>query len=450
MSLRPPAADPEGRLAPRFFRLAALNILSNLMVPLAGIVDTAILGHLPDIRLPGRRRARAGLLFDYVYWTFGFLRMATTGLTAQAVGRGDDARESRLVLLRGLGPDLAGHRGIALLILQLPAAGAGVRCCCRGDRGGRGRRGAEYFDARIWGAPAALANFVLIGWFLGREQSGRALVLSVVGHGMNVTLDYLLIVRLGMEARGAGLATMASQYAMLGVGAVYVLRDLDAQRLRIGLRRARDRHAWTAMGALNVDILVRTFFLLTTFAVFTNLSAVLGIGVLAANAVLQKVVSLSAYCIDGFAFATESLAGILVGAGRRRALGRLLGLALAVGFVTSLAFAGLFLLFPEPLFGLLTDHPDVIADILALSGWLLPVLGIGSIAYVLDGYFLGLTRGRVLRWASVFSTCVGFAPAAWIAARAGSSDGLWLAMTLFMIARVISLGVCVPATLRRG
>jgi len=182
----------------RYFRLTALNILANVTVPLAGLVDTAILGHLADIRyLAGV--ALASLLFDYVYWTFGFLRMGTTGTTAQAVGRGDE-RGAYLILYRSI--LLALGVSAALLALQWPIRSLGFTLLSGAPE--VEAAGQAYFNARIWGAPAALASFAFIGWYLGREESRYVLAMTVAANVTNVVLDYVLIVYMGMAAAGAG------------------------------------------------------------------------------------------------------------------------------------------------------------------------------------------------------------------------------------------------------
>jgi MATE family multidrug resistance protein len=206
-SAETPAAPPLSR---RFFRLALLNIFSNITVPLAGLVDTAMLGHLPEIRfLAGV--ALASVLFDYIYWTFGFLRMGTTGTTAQAVGRGD-RREVYLTLYRSW--MIALTLAALILLLQLPIRELGFGLL--GGEPGVEAAGRAYFDARIWGAPATLCNFVLVGWFLGREESRHALVVTIVANLANIFFNYIFIIRLGLAARGAGLATMVSQYLAAG------------------------------------------------------------------------------------------------------------------------------------------------------------------------------------------------------------------------------------------
>lgn len=427
---------------PRFFRLASVNILSNLMVPLAGLISVAFLGHLGDIRhLAGVTLST--ILFNYIYRTFGFLRMSTTGMTAQAVGREDEQG----VLITGLRNGvLALGLGILILILQYPLQEIGFALLsATSDVKASGQ---AYYGARIWAAPATLLNFVLIGWFLGREQSGKVLVLSAVGNAANIMLDYLLIVRLGWESAGAGFATTISQYLMLLIGIIFICREVRWKEIQAVAGKLFDLSALKDALGLNRDIFIRTFAFLSTFSIFTNLSSVMGTMTLTENALLLQVVTLSIYFIDGLAFATESLAGIFCGKEDNEQLSSLVGISGGTALILGLSLALVFVLFPEPLFGLLTNHAELIDSIADYVSWLLPILGFGSIAFILDGYFLGLAEGPTIRSAALTATLLGFAPSAIAAWLFHSSHLLWLAMSLFMVARVVTLGVQLPRTLK--
>lgn len=436
-----PLATTQPHLIPRFFRLAAINILSNLMVPLAGLISVAFLGHLAELRhLTGVTLST--ILFNYLYRTLGFLRMGTTGMTAQAVGRGD--REA--ILLTGLRNGLlALGMGLIILILQHPLQQLGFALLSGTPE--VESSGVAYYDARIWAAPATLLNFVLIGWFLGREQSSKVLLLSVVGNGANLLLDYLLIVRWGWESGGAGAATAISQYLTMLVGMILVCLEIQWQEVRPLIGQLFNAEAMQATLTLNGNIFVRTFAFLSTFAVFTNLSSVLGTETLAENALLLQVVMLAVYLIDGLAFATESLAGILVGQGIRQQLATLLKIASSTSLILGFSLAFLFCLFPESLFGLLTNHAEILSLMGSSVPWLLPVLGFGSIAFILDGYFLGLTEGATLRNVALISALVGFAPVAIVAWQTANNHVLWLALCLFMVVRAAGLLVQIPRTL---
>jgi MATE family multidrug resistance protein len=308
--------------------------------------------------------------------------------------------------------------------------------------------GQSYYNALIWGAPATLINYVLIGWFIGREQGGKTLLLSVVANGTNIVLDYLFIVQWGWESAGAGAATAAGQYLMLVVGLAFVCSEGWLGKVPSVADRIFDKKELLASFTLNRDILVRTFALISTFALFTNLSSNLGTVVLATNMLLLQAVSLAAYFIDGIAFATESLGGVFQGQGESDSLGdsfasrkaSLMQISGATSLGFGLLFAIAFISFPKWIFGMLTDHSDVIEGVDSYVLWLLPVLGFASVAYMLDGYFLGLTKGAVLRKSMMVAALVGFAPTATVAWQLQNNHVLWLALSLFMAARALMLG----------
>ena len=428
-------------LGRRFFKLAAINILSNITVPIAGLVDTGMLGHLADIRfLAGV--ALATILFEYVYWSFGFLRMGTTGTTAQAVGR-EDRAESYLVLYRSLLLALIIAAGI--LVLQVPLREGGF-ALLSGDALVEAA-GRDYFNARIWGAPATLCSFVFLGWYLGREESRYALWMTVAANLGNIILNYVFIIRLGLAARGAGLATMLSQYVMLAVALWIFFRIHD--RFHWRWREVWVGERLAALLRLNMDILVRTLCLVTSFAVFINFSSVLGTTLLAANAILLRLLNLAAYMIDGAAFASESLAGIFRGQGNTAALKRLFRLSLVVGQGVALLTLGVYLSRPTLVYGLLTSHDDLVSVTVQYGWWLVPTLVFGALAYMYDGLFLGLTEGRTLRNSMLFSTLVVFLPIAAAGLSLENNHVLWAGMAGFMAARAATLAIAGRSLLAR-
>ncbi len=420
-----------GDLRRRFARLTFINIISNITVPLASLVDTALLGHLESIRfLAGV--ALAAVIFEYVYWSFGFLRVGTTGTTAQAVGRGDTG-EVYLTLYRSL--LLAWLLAAAILLLQLPLRELGFLLL--GGAPEVEAAGRAYFNARIWAAPATLSNFVFLGWFLGREESGAALAMTAVANLANVLLDYVFIVELDLAAFGAGLGTAISQVLML-LTALLLLRTRKG-KIPWVWSEVWQTQALTRLFRLNRDILLRTVALISAFALFTNFSSLLGTVILTANAILLRWVMLAAYLIDGAAFATESLAGILAGTGDRKALRRLQRLALKSGVVLALPFCAVALIRPEGPIRLLTSHPQTLETALNYLPWLAPLLFFGSLAYIYDGLFLGLTAGRALRNAMLISTLGAFLPLAALALRLESNHLLWASLVAFMLARAATL-----------
>ncbi|WP_353258710.1 MATE family efflux transporter [Prochlorothrix hollandica] len=421
-----------------FLRLSVVNILSNFLVPLASVVDTAFLGHWAAVEdLAGV--SLATVLFNYLYWTFGFLRMGTTGLTAQAVGQGDD-RESQVILVRN--GAIALGVGLGLVLLQDPLGWLGFHLLSGSEA--VEAAGQAYYRSRAWGAPATLINFVLWGWFLGRAEGRWVLLLSALANGGNGVLDYGFIVVWGWGSGGAGLATALSQYLTLAAGLGLVARH-GITWDRALWQRVWDPAAIARTVAFSRDILIRTFALVSVFAIFTNLSAIIGTAqhqgttLLAANALLLQVVVLSAYLVDGLAFATESLVGQLAGQGRIREMEQLLRWAMGWGLGVSATIA-LGIVIQPRLLSLLTNHPPVLQLAGQTVGWLVPVLVIGSLAYVLDGYWLGLTEGSLLRRSALWASGLGFAPLALVAGLSHSIQILWGALVGFMVVRSLTLG----------
>ena len=350
-----PQSPPKHSWLGDFGKLAIANILSNLMVPLSGLIDTAFLGHLADIRhLAGV--ALATVVFNIIYWSFGFLRMGTTGLIAQTAGRSDPGEQWRTAM-RALAIALA--LGIGLLLLQTPIRQLGF-LILQADSSVIAA-GESFYQGRIWGAPAVLVNYVLLGWLLGRGQGRQVMVLAAVANGSNILLDYGFIVRLGWASYGAGLATALSQYAALLVGLGCLQSQLWPQpSWRRGLWQPA---ALTKVLRLNGDIMVRTWALLLSFSLFTHLSALIGTEVLAVNTLLLQALMLVSYLLDGIAFATEAYAGKFRGQGHSSALRQLALVGGTVSLAGGLGTAALFISFPIALFGLLSDHQELLVQL---------------------------------------------------------------------------------------
>jgi MATE family multidrug resistance protein len=425
-----------------FYQLAIVNILSNLMVPLAGLLDVAFLGWQPDLsQLAGV--ALATVLVNYIYWSFAFLRMGTTGTTAQAIGRGDEEDALAIGLRNGL---VALCLGFAVLLFQEPIRWLGFSLLSATPE--IKAAGEAYYHTLIWGAPATLINMVIVGWFLGQARSRNVLILSAVCNVTKIALDYLLIVKLEWGGAGAGMATATSQTLMLLVGIGLVSRHIQVGQVQRVVPKLLNPVALKHTIALNSEILVRTFALTSAFALFTNFSSSLGTTVLATNAILLQVISLTSYFVDGLAYATESFSGMLHGRGDTNSLTNLVRISSLTSLGVGLGIAISFNLAPASLFHLLTNHAEIVDHIDSYVPWLLPVLGCASLAYMLDGYFLGLAQGSTLRKSALIATCLGFLPISLVAWQQHSIHLLWLAMALFMATRAVTLGLQVAETLR--
>jgi MATE family multidrug resistance protein len=402
-----------------------------------------MLGHLPQIRfLAGV--ALGSILFDYIYWSFGFLRMGSTGVTAQAVGRQDRDAEYGTLLRFGA---IAIAVALLILLLQSPLKQLGFSIF--GGESGTEAAGLDYFNARIWGAPATLLNFVLMGWFLGRSQARNVLVMTAVANLANIGLNYLFIMRLGWAAAGAGYATMLSQYACLLTAIVLYRMRHDRHLPTVTVRSALKRAQFRGLGSMNRDLVLRTVLLISVFASFIDLSARMGTVVLAANSILIRMLNLAAYLIDGAAFATETLAGRLLGAGDRAGLRRLTSMAVISGVGFALLCLLVYLVNPRGFLSLLTSHTEVIDVAQSYIYWLIPCLLFGAVAYLFDGLFLGWTKARTLLLSMAFSVLVVYAPLAYWGWRTSNNQLLWIALTLCMLARATTLAFAARRTLRQ-
>ncbi len=417
------------------------------MVPLAGLIDTAFLGHLEDIRyLNGV--ALATIIFNVIYWSFNFFRMGTTGPTAQAVGRSQssyDGFEVWLIVIRN--SLLALGVGITVLLLKGPIAAAGFSLL---QAGPEARAAAmDFYNGRILDAPAVLVNFVLLGWLLGRRKGRQVVILAIVGNFSNIFLDYWFIRILGWGSYGAGLATALSQYVMLVVAIALILASGVPWQLWPQIKaQLWQPAALRDLLSLNFDIMVRTFALVISMSLFTNLSSAMGDSILGVNTLLIQVVLMAAHFMDGIALAVESYAGSFYGQKASADLYWLLLLGSLGSLALGLAIALTLILRPVSFFRLLTSHRSLLDQIPQYVVWLMPVLGLGGIAFTLDGYFLGLTAGRTLRNATLIAALIGFLPLALLASKLQSPHLLWLALAGLMATRVVLLSQQVPLTLK--
>jgi len=417
--------------------LAGPIILSNVTVPLLGAVDTAVVGHLPDPRYIGGV-ALGALIFNFVYWGFGFLRMGTTGPTAQAWGA-DNPAEIRAVLIRAL--ILAVAFGCLLLLLQGPI-GTIAFGLLHGSSDVESEA-AAYYSIRIWGAPAALMNYVLLGWFLGLQNARWPLVLQIFMNGLNILLDLAFVTGLGWGVEGVAAATLIAEYAAAALGLLLALRRLGL--LPPGLAEARvfDGARFRRMVAVNRDIFIRTMLLIFSFALFTDRGAQFGDVTLAANAVLLNLVSISAYGLDGFAHAAEALVGGAVG---RRSIGDLAGAVRA-----AMKWAGVIAIANAALYavagGLIVDLLTGIAEVRQLAReflpWAVAMPVIGVWCYLYDGIFLGATRTADLRNAALLTTAI-YVVLVWELPQLWSNHGLWLALLMLNALRGLTLAAYYP------
>ncbi len=409
-------------------------ILSNVSVPLLGMVDTGVVGHLESPSYLGGV-AIGGTIFGFLYTGFNFLRMGTTGIAAQRYGARDYDG-----LRVSLGQALIVALAIATVILALQVPVGTLAVSIVGGDADVQREAAIYFDYRIWSAPGTLANYALIGWFIGLQNARVALYIFLTINLTNIVLDLVFVLGLGMKVDGVALASVIAEYAGLAVGLSFAGRALRAHPGTWHSNKLVRLREYGAFFAVNANLLVRTMALMFTFAFVTAQGARLGSLVLAANAVLMQFQNLTSFALDGFAHAAEALVGKAVGEGRREALAQ----AVRVSLRWSLIFAGFFciafLAGGGVLIRILTDLPEVQDTAMRYLPWIIVMPLVAVWPFLYDGVYVGATRAREMRDIMVVSTFGVFLPA-WFITRGLGNDGLWLSLLLFFAARGIGMHV---------
>jgi len=421
----------------RIVALAVPIVLANLSVPLLSAVDTAVAGHLPDPAALGGV-ALGGLFFSAMIWGLGFLRMATTGLVAQALGAGD-ADQMRLVQLRAL--LLALLLGLMILLFRGPLIGGAL-----GLLGGSPEVAAaarSYCDARIWSAPAALANTVVLGYLLGCQRAKLGFGLQLMLNFFNMALAIGLVYGLGRGVGGIGAATAIADGGGLALGLAVLWRLRPRGLPPLEVRSLWERLPLLRLFAINRDIFLRTACLIGVMGLFARLGAGLGDTVLAGNAVLLNFQTFTSFGLDGFAYAAEALVGLAVGARDRQALRTASRISMGWAVVGALGFSLVYLAVGPTLIHGLTNQEPVRAQALAYLPWaiVLPVVSVWGFQF--DGIFIGATRARELRNGMIISLVVFLAAAVALMPIAGN-NGLWGAFLLFMGVRGICLAWLYP------
>lgn len=415
----------------RVLAIAGPIVLANVTVPLLGAVDTAVIGQLGDPASLGAVGIGAVILAT-LYWAFGFLRMSTSGLAAQAEGAGD-VEERLAVLLRAM--LVGGIAGLALVALQT-AVFAGAFAIAPASAEVE-RLAGQYLTIRIWGAPATIMLYALTGWMVGLGRTRQVLVLQLWQNGMNIGLDLWFVLGLGWGIPGVAMSTLIAEWSGLAL-ALWLTRDAFGPGLRAGVARLRDRVALKRMFGASRDIMGRTIILQLSFTSFVFLGARFGDVTLAANQVLMQFLEVTAFALDGFAFAAEALVGQAVGARSRaqiRAAGRICmqwGLGGALGLSLIIALSGPWII------DLLTTSPEVRAEARAYLPWLVAAPLIGAAAWVYDGIFIGaLLTGEMLR-AMLVSVAV-YAVALAVLVPAFGNHGLWAGLMVLNATRTVML-----------
>lgn len=419
-------------------RLAIPNIISNLSVPLLGAVDTALVGNLDQVWYLGAL-AIGSVIFNFVFWGFGFLRMGTTGLTAQGYGR-EDSKEIFLILVRV--QMIALVIGILILLLQTPILSLSLLLIQSSEEVARYTK--VYYDIRIYTAPATLALYGLNGWFLGMQNATYPMVITIVMNLLNIVLNVIFIYLFGMGVEGVAWGTLISTWLALMLALVLLFFKYRTLFYRWKMPDFLRKEQLRKYFAVNRDIFIRTLCLIFTFSFFTAASSSQGDLILAANTILLQFWFIASYGIDGFAFAAESLVGRYKGSSDQNLLKRAVFITMVWGFALGAAGTLVYALFGMEILHLFTGNEEVLLLASSVLIWTILSPLISGISYVLDGVYIGATATRTMRNTMLFATFLVFLPLYYLTTPLLGASALWLAMTLFMLTRGAALAFYLP------
>ena len=418
-------------------KMAAPIILANLSVPLLGFVDTAVMGHLPHAYFLGAVAIGATIM-QFIYWGFGFLRMGTTGLTAQAYGANQSAevrlnfqRAALLALIIGLLLWLLKSH-IIDFSLYLFEASRDVEDLAR-----------TYFNIRIWSAPAALINYCLIGWFIGVQQTRIILILQIWMNLINIILDLIFVVGFNWGVEGVALATVIAEVSAASLGIYFYLKKTGKDGIIIDYAKLLNSNKLQRMIAINLNIFLRTFCLIFAFAYFTSEAAKFGDNTLAANAILLQFIHFLSFGLDGFAQAAETLIGGALGERNRNKYRMTVKVTMTWAIGISLIYTIFYWLFGSWMIDLFTNNESVRVIANQFLIWVIILPFIAVWAYMLDGIFIGATRSADMRNGMAVALAI-FIISIFILKSASGYQGLWISLIIFMGARGITLGFTFP------
>jgi MATE family multidrug resistance protein len=414
------------------WRIAAPMILSNISVPMLGMVDTGVMGHLDSSSYLGAV-AIGGMIFTFIYMGMNFLRMGTTGIAAQSYGAGDNDG-LRVALGQALIVSLA--IALTILVLQIPIGRSAIAIL--GGDAETQQHAATYFSIRVWSAPGTLANYALIGWFLGLQNARVPLLIFLTINITNIVLDLLFVVVLGMDVDGVALASVIAEYSGLLVGGAFAIDALRSHAGHWPMQRLTRLAAYKAFFSVNANLFVRTMALMFAFGFVTAQGARLGPAILAANAVLMNFQNLTSLGLDGLAHAAEAMVGKAVGQKDEAALQHTVRLTLKWSLIFATGFSLAYVVTGPLIIRILTDIPEVRATAMTYLPWLVisPLISVWCFLY--DGVYVGMTRAREMRNIMLLSTFAVFLPV-WYFSQSFGNHGLWFAFLVFLASRGIGM-----------
>ena len=414
-------------------RLAIPNIISNITVPLLGLVDMMLMGHLDSVAYIGAI-GLGGTIFSVMYSVFSFMRAGTTGFTAQSLGAGD-REEISYSLYRSL--CIALIATIIVLGLQNPIEWISMKLL-NGSEDVL-RYTADYFYVRIWAAPAVLCLYAFNGWYIGMQNTTVPMVIAILINVVNIAASIFCVSELGMGVRGVALGTVIAQYCGLATALVFLFAKYRQYLIPVKKHVLLQADKLKRFFKVNTDFMIRSILLILSIAFFTNQSAKLGDDVLAVNMILMQFFYIFSYFTDGFAYAGEALVGKFTGAKDKIQLKKTVKLLLTWGICLSVPFTLLYWLFPETFIGLISNQAEVIEQARPYHLYMIIIPIITFAAFIWDGIYIGATAARSIRNTMIIASIFVFLPAWYFLMPAFGNHGLWIAFLLFMLARGISM-----------
>lgn len=421
----------------RILKIALPVVLSNATVPILGAVDVGVVGQLGEAA-PIGAVALGAIILTSIYWIFGFLRMGTAGLVGQAAGA-EDRAEVSAILTRAL--LIAGAGGLLLIVLQIPIFAAAFWLSPASTEVESLTR--DYLQIRIWTAPAAIAVYAATGWLVAMERTAGVFWVQFVMNGLNIILDLWFVLGLGWGVEGVAIATVIAEITGAGLG-LWLCRDAFRNLAWRNPARVFDRAKLIRMGLLNADILIRSALLMAIFSSFVFLGAGFGDVTLAANEVLIQFTYIVAYAMDGFAFAAEALIARAVGQGNLRRLRKSAMMCAFWGAMTCISMAVFFAFGGGWLIDVMAKSPDVQVEARSYLPWMIAAPLIGCASWMLDGIFIGATRGADMRNMMIVSAAIYVVAVLALIPILGN-HGLWAALLISFAARGVTLGLRYPA-----
>ena len=414
----------------KILQLAIPSIVSNITVPLLGLIDVAIVGHLGSAAYIGAI-AVGGMLFNIIYWLFGFLRMGTSGMTSQAFGQ-RDLKEVTRVLLRAVGVGL--FIALCLLLLQYPIRKIAFLLI---DATPEVRELATvYFNICVWGAPAVLGLYGFAGWFIGMQNSRFPMFIAITQNVVNIVASLSFVYLLDMKIEGVALGTLIAQYAGLFMASSLWFRYYGRLKIAFRWREIIGKTAMKRFFQVNSDIFFRTLCLVAVTTFFTSTGARQGDVVLAVNTLLMQLFTLFSYIMDGFAYAGEAMTGRYVGARNHTGLQRMIRLLFRWGWGLSLSFTILYMIGGQDFLGLLTNDTTVINAAGSYYYWVLAIPLAGFAAFLWDGILIGATATRLMLYSMLLASGMFFVIYYIFYASMGN-HALWMAFLTYLSLRGI-------------